>query len=507
MTSPDPSSNFQRPRWFRIQLVVAATAAVVALSGPSPCHVPDPRCEIPAGLVVIASGQSIQAAVDANPEGTSFLLTAGYYRRQTVRPKAGNAFYGERGSDCSRLSVLSGASFLRRFEPAGELWVATGQTQEGQQHGFCEAGWDRCSHPEDLFLDGEPLKHATSLDGLQPGEWFFDYEGDAIYLAEDPGGRLVETSVTRVAFKPTAPDVRIEGLVVEKYAIPGQMGAVGEQSPQSGWQIVDNEVRWNHGVGIQTGDGNLVARNHVHHNGQLGIGGVGTGIQVEGNEIAYNNFAHFLPVWEAGGAKFSLTTDLVVRDNCVHHNRGHGLWTDTDNVGTLHQGNVVYWNLGQGIFHEISGQAVIRDNRVGHNGAVGGWLYGTNILLSTSRDVEVTENRVEVNPSFGNAIAVVWQDRGEAYTAIGNEIHHNDVTFLGSGGVMGAASDFEAGHAQIFEGNVFDANSYHMPSLPAGHFAWNGTTLIFTSFQAAGQEATGTAQAGATGTTWSCDTP
>jgi len=41
------------------------------------------------GQTPINPGSSIQAAVDANPNGTVFLLRAGVHRQQAVRPKPG----------------------------------------------------------------------------------------------------------------------------------------------------------------------------------------------------------------------------------------------------------------------------------------------------------------------------------------------------------------------------------------------------------------------------------
>ena len=57
-----------------------------------------------------------------------------------------------------------------------------------------------------------------------------------------------------------------------------------------------------------------------------------------------------------------------MRDNHVHHNEGPGLWTDIDNIHTLYEGNLVEHNANVGIFHEISYDAVIRNNIVRDNG-------------------------------------------------------------------------------------------------------------------------------------------
>ena len=51
----------------------------------------------PAGIAILP-GQSIQAAVDANPAGTTFILKAGTHVRQQVTPKDGNVFRGEAGT-------------------------------------------------------------------------------------------------------------------------------------------------------------------------------------------------------------------------------------------------------------------------------------------------------------------------------------------------------------------------------------------------------------------------
>lgn len=493
-------------------LATSVGLLVLALVAPGPCGtatVTDEAasCERPALALEVALGESIQAAVDAHPDGTKFLLAAGVHRLQTVRPKPRNGFYGARDAECRRLSILSGARRLTTFERVDELYVARGQTQRGQVHGVCRRGWERCQRPEDLYIDDQPLRHAGSLQELEPGRWYFDYDDDAIYFVDDPEGRVVETSVARVAFSPTAPSVTVNGLVIEKYATPAQMGAIGDQYPQTYWRIEDNEVRLNHGEGINLGSHSVAVRNHVHQNGQLGIGGRGEGIVVEDNEIAHNNYANFLPPWEAGGTKFSWTKGLVVRGNCVHDNLGSGLWTDTDNTDTLYEENVVFRNLGQGIFHEISGDAVIRGNRVGRNGEVGEWLYGTNILISTSHDVEVVGNRVETDAGFGNAIGVIWQERGGDYAATGNRVRENEVTFLGPGGLAGAAADFDPGWVEIFESNVFDGNLYHMSALSQPHFAWKNAERSFASFQAEGMELHGAADTAVVETSWSCDTP
>src|SRR5690606_7471827 len=123
---------------------------------------------------------------------------------------------------------------------------------------------DACVHAEQLFIDGEPLRQVTDLDDVEEGTWYFDYDDDKIYFADDPEGRLVETSVTPAAFSGDAEDVTITGLVIEQYANRAQRGAI-EGGDSRGWVVEHNEIRLNHGTGLRVGDEMVVRGNNVHH--------------------------------------------------------------------------------------------------------------------------------------------------------------------------------------------------------------------------------------------------
>lgn len=205
-------------------------------------------------------------------------------------------------------------------------------------------------------------------------------------------------------------------------------------------------------------------------NGQIGVTAIGRGVLIEGTEIARNNSAGYEPGWEAGGSKFAYTTDLVVRGNNVHHNDGPGLWTDIDNIRTVYEDNEVNDNKGEGIFHEISYSAVIRNNHVRRNGLTfNAWLWGAGIHVASSRDVEVYGNYVEGN---GNGIAGTQQARGDG--AYGPRIlsnlvvHHNTVRTSGS---VGVGQDVGDPSAFSSRGIRFMTNNYRTTQ----QFSWNDT--------------------------------
>ena len=60
----------------------------------------------------------------------------------------------------------------------------------------------------------------------------------------------------------------------------------------------------------------------IHNNGQLGIGGAGNNIRIEGNRIWSNNIYGFDPGWEAGGVKIAESDGVTFRGNHVHDNKG-----------------------------------------------------------------------------------------------------------------------------------------------------------------------------------------
>ena len=462
----------------------------------------------PEGAIEIYPGENIQSYVDNNPEGTAFIIKAGIHRMQEIWPIDGNTFWGEAGA------VLNGSRVLTEFETDGGLYYVANQTQ-GDWYGgsdICQEGWERCNHPEDLYLDDEPLRHVTSLDDVESGKWFFDYDADRIYFADDPIGHTVETSVTYFAFINSASNVTIQNLVIEKFASMVGMGAVGSTGGEN-WLVEGNDVRLNHGVGVFVRSESIVRNNYIHHNGQMGVG-TGTeegfwvtNVSFEANEISYNNYAHVSCGFECGGSKFSLTDGLEVIGNYVHHNFGIGLWTDIDNSNILYEGNWIWWNDRMGISHEVSNNVIIRNNDVRYNG-IGEdvWLWGSQILIQNSHNGEINNNTIYIHTDGGNGISVIHQDRPEPpwgpFYAQNNYFHHNEITHLGLYGISGIADDSNDGDSDgdgapdwacsSEANNLFDYNAYHHNGIPEKFEFCETWYLTWEQFRAEGQEPNGT---------------
>lgn len=446
--------------------------------------------------IVLEPGDAVGSVVAAQPAGTSFVFRPGLYRLATITASKGDTFRGDPGA------ILSGARVLEDFEPQGELWTIGRMTSQIRAHGSCAAflgqRYTGCQHAEQLFIDGQVLWQVTDPAQLTTGRWYFDYDANRIYVADDPGGRLVELSVTGIGLRGPARNVTVSGLVFEKYANRAQAGVIDAGDASVGWLIEDVEVRYSHGTGLRTHTEMVVRDSFFHHNGQNGIGGKGDRVLIEGNEISYNGISGFDPFWESGGTKWVVTDGLVVRDNHVHHNSGRGLWTDIYNVNTLIEGNLVEDNGQSGIVHEISYRATIRNNIVRNNGLdFDVWLWGAQILVQNSPDTTVIGNTVTVAANGGDGIGVINQNRGSgplgAHVSENATVTGNDVTYLGSAGQSGVADDTAGRPAcQSAAGNTFDGNTYHVTDPQEDRWFWCGDA-DWDDFRDLGAEASGAA--------------
>ena len=267
-----------------------------------------------------------------------------------------------------------------------------------------------------------------------------------------------------------------------------QNGAIsGDQS----WTIQNNEVRLNYAVGITAHDGSQIIGNYVHDNGEMGVGGYGNNVLVQGNELASNGFWSGIdPLWEAGGLKFAQTDNLVVRGNYAHDNNGPGLWSDIDSINTLYEDNVVVHNTINGISYEISYNAIIRNNTLVGNGYgdTRGWGWGTEINIQNSQNVQVYGNRVDMTGG-GNGIVLIQQNRGSGaygtYTTTGNQIHDNIIVDHDGNGSIGGFADYNPS-GMLNGGNTWSNNQYFM-SDGGDRFEWVGAKT-FAQFKAATHE-------------------
>jgi parallel beta-helix repeat protein len=139
-------------------LSATANCETSCITAPSP----------PATDVRVYAGQSIQAAVDANPPGTAFVLAAGTHVRQTVIPKNGDTFTGEAGT------VMDGEGVTRYAFTGhnGSTWVnnvtirriaVTRYAPPAQMGAIRAGGHDRTQSTSGWVLDSLDVHHNANL--------------------------------------------------------------------------------------------------------------------------------------------------------------------------------------------------------------------------------------------------------------------------------------------------------------------------------------------------------
>lgn len=429
--------------------------------------------------VTVNPGGSLQTIFDAHPTGTTFCFQPGLYRlSMPAIPKSGSVLWAAPGA------VLNG-SIVSSFTQSGPYWASSGQTQEftpPSTSPCADPAYTGCQRTEAVFRNGDPLWQVMSLAELGPGEFFFDYAADTVYLAEDPAGQTIEVTVAPAAIigyggTTGQQNVTVRGFVIEKFAADATNGYVAAIKPGWNWLIEANEVRLNSSRGVSVNNGVILRNNNLHHNGQYGFaGGPVTDLTVDNNDIGYNNTAGWDENWDAGGSKIIKSSRVVLSNNRVHDNKGPGLWTDWENFDITFEGNTVERNSGPGIFHEASAKAIIRNNTLRGNGtiAVGKSLwYGADLYLNDSKDTEI----------YGNTIVAGVHGIGLADTERGSTVygkleirnvyvHHNTVTMCNGSftGLVGRSTAFTS-----TANNRFRANTYYIPDPGNGRYwEWLG---------------------------------
>lgn len=335
--------------------------------------------------VVLRPGDSIQAAVKNNPQGTTFLLKAGLYRRQEVKPKSGMSFIGESGA----------------------------------------------------VLDGEGVTDYA----------FMSWQNDNIN------------------------NVTIANLEIKNYT-PGEAhGAISSYG--TGWVVDHCDVHHSSTAGVKVAGSNSVVRDsYLHNNEKIGLKAKGNNVRIENNEISYNNIHdRFDPNWEAGGIKFGGGANgTIIRGNYIHHNHGHGVWSDMGSINSVYDRNVIDNNTLSGINHEISYDAVIKNNTIRNNGFGDSrdWMWGAGIQVR-GPNVEIYGNVIKNNK---NGIALIQGNRGSgpygSYNLKNIRVHDNLIIESGrNGGVR------SSGPSDIFDTSQFDRNEYRYSNMGAKLFDWD----------------------------------
>lgn len=445
---------------------------------------------VPGGAVNITAGTDIASVIAAHSPGTDYYLRSGTHRSQSFQPKTGDTFVFESGA------ILNGSELLSSWVASGANWYANvvgfSSPIDG---GECIGGGGLCTYGGDIFYDDVAFRRVGSLGALVSGRYYHDTAAGRVYIHDDPSGHVVERSNQPIGIFGSATGVTIDNPIVQKYANPAQHGAI-EMGVD--WAVNACTAELNHGIGVRVNTDAVVTACQLNNNGQMGIGGSGTDVVVDGNEIGFNDSAFYDPGWEAGGSKFTFTVGMILNNNWAHSNLGPGLWFDIDNINftitnNLSEDNYSLSNAASpGIFIEISYGGTIHDNICRRNGSgFSDWIWGAGILIAASGGVGLTiyNNEIEDNE---HGIALIQQNRGSgaygAHLVQNVEVYSNVVRM--AQGFTGAVQDY--GGNAIFDSlnNTWHDNEYHLAS--ADQFTWQNSPTNQAGWQGFGNDTGGT---------------
>ena len=289
---------------------------------PDPAPAPPPSSP---SAVQVAPGESIQAAVDAHPNGTSFVLKAGRHVRQSVRPKDGNAFLGEPGA------VMDGENAVEfAFQPtANDVTI----------RGLKITNYDTPLQRGAIYAGGHGAPESSG--------WVVENNE----IANNAGGGIRLSNNMRV--------------VNNHIHHNGQIGIVGRGVNSL---VADNEISYNNTRGIDPGweaggtkfvqsDGLVVRGNHVHHND-------GPGLWTDFNNINIVYEDNLVENNTSTGIFHEISYSAVIRNNTVRNN-GHqrGGWLYGAGILVAHSSDVeVYGNVVENNFVGIAGIDQSRSN-------------------------------------------------------------------------------------------------------------------------------------------------
>lgn len=196
-----------------------------------------------------------------------------------------------------------------------------------------------------------------------------------------------------------------------------QLGMVSTRSGHD-WVIRDNVIRRAKTVGLDVGSEywrtdliprtlpedqkllrkggrHLVTGNLVVDNGLCGIAGWSCrGVRIIGNTVERNNALSLTTNecdWEEwAGIKLHEADEALVEGNLVRFNGAHGIWFDNGYNRARITRNVLFGNVGSGIFIELGAGSVLVDNNIVANTTPYSGLYpGRGIYVHDASGVRI----------------------------------------------------------------------------------------------------------------------
>lgn len=459
--------------------------------------------------------RTVTAAVKAASDGQTVVLRAGSYHesitipegtRITLQPYPDEAVW------------LDGSRPVAGFVPVGAAFSAdwdvrfdhsptyTWGARDGHEHGwhFLDAQYPLAAHPDQVWLDGQPLRQVGSVGELDVGSFHVDYAAGRLTLGADPAGRSVRASALAKALSIRSEGTVVRGLGIRRYApsVP-HMGAVTVERPDTVLEaltISDNAT-----TGLFLGASDIrVSHLTVAGNGMLGVTAThADGLKLQNAAVIGNNREHFRHSPVAGGIKIARSRGVEIRESLLENNQGTGLWLDESVRGAAVSGNVLSGNAAHGFSAEISADVDVVDNVISGNSGAGAKVNNctrvriwNNTFVGNGRELNIVQDPRRADqpgtpgrdPRYGFDPQVPWTS---GPTAV-----HNNIFYGAGNDCLLCVEDYSRQSSAEDLGIMADGNAYQRPE--AGGVApavlWAGPGGSNRAFATAVEFAAGTGQ-------------
>ena len=314
-----------------------------------------PPPTLPAGIP-ISPGQSIQALVNANPAGTTFLMKTGRHVRQSVVPKTGNTFRCEPGAILDGENATAYAFQIGPAAPYPDNVRVVGcritrYTPPFQYAAIRGSGDTEASSGTGWVIDSNEVDHNSQV-GIRIGNRmkvrFNNVHDNGTFGISGPGDDvLVEQNQITANGDPAhvresggTKFVRTHGLIVRGNTVRRNHGpGLWADIANDGFLFENNTVedQYNEGIAIEISYGGIIRNNTIRRNGlddpratgwPWGAGitiaaSGGSGIEIYGNLLEGN--AHGIAlIQQARGTNHpdpaGVDPEMYVQNVNAHHN-------------------------------------------------------------------------------------------------------------------------------------------------------------------------------------------
>lgn len=370
--------------------------------------------------------RTISAAAERAHAGDVVTVHEGTYRERITPPRGGESEVRRivyQASPGERVEI-KGSEIVRAWRMVDTgVWMATlPNVLFGTFNPFADpirGDWflpkDREHHTGAVYLNGEALREAATLDGvpdLDDGRmrWFAQVDDAtttiwANFGGADPSEGLVEVNCRQSVFYPDRPGcdyITVRGFVMSHAATPWapptaeQIGLIGTHWSK-GWVIEDNVISHSRCTGITLGKfgdghdntdptpegmytaihgaldkgwdrdhigGHVVRRNTISHCEMAGIAGsMGASFStITENTVHDIHMVCDFDGYEMAGIKLHGGIDTLISKNRIYRTV-RGVWLDWMSQGTRVSGNLFHDNTEEDLFVEVNhGPFVVDQN-------------------------------------------------------------------------------------------------------------------------------------------------